>query len=155
MSKSNRKEFSADAISAAIRDGKTMGRAAQLLNVDWRTFKRRADELGMYAPGSSGRTKFELSDILAGLHPQYPTSKLAKRLVEEGYKVYKCECCGIAEWMSKPISLELNHIDGDNSNHALGNLELLCPNCHSQTPTYRSKKLKWVKEQENCNEIVV
>lgn len=83
---------------------------------------------------------FDLQDILDGKHPQYPTSKLSKRLVKAGIKEYRCERCLISEWNSEPISLELNHIDGNNGNHALVNLELLCPNCHSQTPTYRNKK---------------
>jgi hypothetical protein len=38
--------------------------------------------------------------------------------------------------------LELNHINGNSYDHSLDNLELLWPNCHSQTDTYRSKKLK-------------
>ena len=41
------------------------------------------------------------------------------------------------------IAPELNHKDGDSSNHLLPNLEFLCPNCHSQTPTYRSRNIKF------------
>lgn len=52
---------------------------------------------------------------------------------------YKCECCGLEEWQGKLISLELHHIDGDRYNNELNNLQLLCPNCHSQTPNYRGK----------------
>ena len=50
----------------------------------------------------------------------------------------KCSCCGIQEWNGKPISLEVNHIDGRAFNNVLENLELLCPNCHSQTDTFRN-----------------
>lgn len=52
---------------------------------------------------------------------------------------YKCNECDIFEWNGKEIVLELEHKDGDSSNNDPENLELLCPNCHSQTPTYKGK----------------
>lgn len=52
---------------------------------------------------------------------------------------YKCSECGIAEYNAKPITLELEHKDGNSENNLVENLCLLCPNCHSQTPTYRNK----------------
>lgn len=42
-------------------------------------------------------------------------------------------------WMGKKISLELDHIDGNNKNNLISNLRYLCPNCHALTPTYRGK----------------
>lgn len=51
----------------------------------------------------------------------------------------KCAHCGISEWQGNPIVLELEHKDGDSSNNHLNNLECLCPNCHSQTPTYKNR----------------
>lgn len=50
-----------------------------------------------------------------------------------------CSTCGLSEWNGSPITLEVDHIDGDSSNNTLVNLRLLCPNCHSQTETYRNK----------------
>lgn len=50
-----------------------------------------------------------------------------------------CEECGLTEWLSKPITLELEHIDGDNQNNVKENLKLLCPNCHSYTDTWKGK----------------
>jgi hypothetical protein len=146
MSIKNAKLFTQEEINTAISIGKSMGRAAQLLNVDWRTFKRRAEEFGLYDGSARGVKKFELDDILNGHHPQYPTSKLSKRLVAAGLKKYECESCKISDWNGKSISLELNHIDGNSANHQLENLELICPNCHSQTETYRSKKLSFLRK---------
>ena len=53
------------------------------------------------------------------------------------WKGYRCEHCGISEWNGKPITLEVEHIDGNSDNSSPENVCLLCPNCHSQTPTYK------------------
>lgn len=52
----------------------------------------------------------------------------------------KCLHCGINEWQGRPLILELDHIDGHKRNNTRNNLRVLCPNCHSQTPTFRNKK---------------
>lgn len=67
------------------------------------------------------------------------TNKLRRKLLEEGYKEYKCECCQNTEWMGKPIPLEVHHKDGNRNNNTLENFELLCPNCHAFTDSYRGK----------------
>lgn len=53
----------------------------------------------------------------------------------------KCEECGIEKWNDKEISMHVDHIDGDRSNNTFDNLKLLCPNCHSQTPTFGTKNV--------------
>lgn len=55
---------------------------------------------------------------------------------------YRCNKCGISEWQGKPITLQVEHKDGSQFNNILENLELLCPNCHSQTPTWAVQKSK-------------
>lgn len=67
---------------------------------------------------------------------------LGKRLVKEGLFLYLCKECGINKWLGKKISLQLDHEDGDRTNNLINNLRLLCPNCHSQTPTYSKVKRK-------------
>jgi len=58
-----------------------------------------------------------------------------KFLTEE--RGYRCECCGLgAEWQGKPITLQVDHIDGNAENNLKTNLRLICPNCHSQTDTF-------------------
>jgi Zn finger protein HypA/HybF involved in hydrogenase expression len=49
----------------------------------------------------------------------------------------KCWSCGITEWNNKSIVMDLEHIDGNSLNNNLENLSLICPNCHSQTATYK------------------
>lgn len=50
-----------------------------------------------------------------------------------------CWICGITEWNNKPISFELEHKDGNSTNNHEDNVCLICPNCHSQTETYKAK----------------
>jgi len=61
---------------------------------------------------------------------------LKSRLIRAGLKNNRCERCGITEWQGQPLSMQLHHINGDGKDNRLGNLELLCGNCHSQTPNY-------------------
>ena len=53
---------------------------------------------------------------------------------------YSCESCSLSHWLGSSLSLELDHIDGDRTHNEPTNLRILCPNCHSQTPTWRRKK---------------
>lgn len=84
-----------------------------------------------------------------------------KRLINGHYKEYRCENpnCGISDWNGQPIKLEIHHINGDHYDNRLENLQLLCPNCHSQTDTYarrniNRKGLHTVKDFEKLNASV-
>ena len=61
----------------------------------------------------------------------------------------KCLFCGLKDWRDLPISLELDHIDGDRSNTSRENLRLLCPNCHSQTPGFRRRGDKSARDNKS------
>lgn len=67
------------------------------------------------------------------------SNKIRKKLLEEGFKEHKCECCNQTKWLGKPIPLELHHLDGNRNNNNLLNFQLLCPNCHAFTDSYRGK----------------
>lgn len=64
------------------------------------------------------------------------TDRSRKKIIIET-NGYQCAICGIVDWMGKPIKLELDHVDGNADNNTLENLRLICPNCHSQTETYK------------------
>lgn len=64
-----------------------------------------------------------------------------RALLRERLKDNSCEACGISEWLGKPLSLALHHVNGDGRDNRLENLQLLCPNCHSQTENFAGRNV--------------
>jgi hypothetical protein len=147
-------------IIEACNSSLSMSEANSKVDLHSRTFKKRAMVLGVYKTNVPGKgiTKkgvelFPLDEILAGKHPHFQTNKLRKKILKKGIKPHKCEKCELTVWNNKPIPLELNHIDGNRTNHVLSNIELICPNCHAQTATYRGKNVKRFKLTSPDGEI--
>jgi hypothetical protein len=80
-----------------------------------------------------------LLDNTSRQFPVIASSSLRKRLIKEGLKKSQCECCGIVEWNGKSAPLELDHINGNHWDNRIENIQILCPNCHAQTDTYRGR----------------
>jgi hypothetical protein len=66
----------------------------------------------------------------------------------------ECSICFISEWQGKKLTLELDHIDGNNLNNDFVNLRLLCPNCHSQTKTWRGRNKNSGKLKVSDEELI-
>ena len=70
--------------------------------------------------------------------PRHSLRALAKRF---GLYTGVCATCGTGDsWNGEPLTIELDHINGINDDNRVENLRWLCPNCHSQTPTYRNNR---------------
>jgi DNA-binding CsgD family transcriptional regulator len=83
-------------------------------------------------------TATPISELLvAGKYRGRENLKL--RLVKEGLKENRCERCDLDEWRGRRLSVALHHMNGDRLDNRLENLELLCPNCHSQTHTFSGR----------------
>jgi hypothetical protein len=84
-----------------------------------------------------------------------PFNKKRKQILKEQH--YSCLICGIKEWMGESIMIEIDHLNGIKADNRRENLRGLCPNCHSQTPTFRTRKRipdelnRYIIEQTNKN----
>ncbi len=76
--------------------------------------------------------------LLTGTFVRVGTPSWVKRFILEEQD-NKCAACNITKWNNKPITFDLEHIDGNSENNCRQNLCCLCPNCHSQTSTYKAK----------------
>lgn len=115
--------------------------------------RNRIKSLGLNTSHFSGQRFFSLKNprfinrktveqILTPFCENRRNHKILKRaLIEIGVK-YSCSICGISEWNGRPMTLDIDHINGDWSNCERDNLRFLCPNCHRQTPTYSGKNIK-------------
>lgn len=63
-----------------------------------------------------------------------------------------CNHCQINEWRGKPLTLELEHKDGNKKNNERSNLEAICPNCHSLTDTWRGRNTENGKRNKVSDE---
>ena len=127
---------------------------------DYKEVRQLAQELGVELKFTYKRNvlsnhnpKIEIKDILVENSTYKDTTKLKKRLFKEGIKEYKCEKCGITEWQGEPISLQIHHINGIHNDNRLDNIQILCPNCHSQTETYSGKNSNREKNTKYSNII--
>ena len=106
----------------------------------------------IYHPSSS-RGKF-CSNKCQGVDRKNKANKIRIKLLKQGKLIHrnaikkallamgikhKCSICGISEWMNKPLSMVLDHIDGRANNNTLENFRLLCHNCDSQSSHYKGR----------------
>lgn len=84
------------------------------------------------------------------------TNSSVRRIVVTHDLLPHTECweCGLSEWLKGELVLELDHIDGDNKNNEIFNLRFLCPNCHSQTKTYRGRRINTGKTKVTDEQII-
>lgn len=98
--------------------------------------------------------KKSISELLVK-NSNHKSQNLKRRLIQEGYKEDKCEICGQTNiWNGKTLVLQVDHINGDHYDNRLENLRIVCPNCHTQTDTFASKKSKKEYRCVDCGQKV-
>lgn len=134
--------FTKEEIIDVIEKSKSMREASKTLGVKFDTFKKYAKDFGLYDPNQSGkgirkfRTYKNDYDVFQnGI--EIPSGVLKNWLILE--RKWCCEKCGRSEWFNENLPMEIDHIDGNRKNNLRENLKILCPNCHSITPTWRGK----------------
>jgi len=101
------------------------------------------------------------NDDLSKKHPVSEvfskSSRTNSKLRNWVFDIFNCECCmecGIKEWNGKKLSFDIHHVDGVRSNNTFSNLQVLCPNCHSQTWNFRRRKSSFVPPSKTLKDYI-
>lgn len=135
----------------------------RLQGSNYKTIKRRAQRQGLstahFAPWNTHRRRqigignsYPLDEILIENSTYLDSNNLKSRLVREGLLKYECVKCGNqGTWNNEPLTLQLDHVNGNHRDNRIDNLCILCPNCHTQTKTHSGKRHKKSYECPTCH----
>lgn len=153
-------------IKEAVADSISVADALRKMKLDprglnYRKFKRIVKEQQIdtshfkcQSHGTPQQIKIQWRDVLVKNSCHEITTLRKNRLIKDGILKNVCSECGIDTWRSKPIVLQIDHINGIHDDNRLENLRLLCPNCHSQTDTFCGKNIDKPKTFCKCGRVM-
>lgn len=101
------------------------------VGVPWRTVRSwvvdMASDPAVAHAIASRRSRKPTSELLG-------RERLRLRLIEERGR--RCETCGLETWLGDPIPLEMHRLEAG-GRYSSANVELLCPNCHALTDSWK------------------
>lgn len=109
--------------------------------------KSRTNQLDSHRGWNKGTMLISTDDVFL-LDSPYSNTYIKKVLLFNELKEKKCDVCKNDSWMNQPLVLELHHINGKRTDNTLCNLQILCPNCHSQTDNWRGKNKGKVSDDD-------
>jgi len=129
---------------------KTLRKKMDEFGVDYSHFTGKAWNKNPENPVYRGKYLPKLCE-----HSSLSSANVKELVYRLGLKENKCEICGVTEWLGNPIVCELHHINGDSTDNRIENLQILCPNCHSQTDNFRSRNRnkKVMSAQEEISDV--
>ncbi len=114
-----------------------LSRRIKAFGIDTSHFLGKGSNCGPRHKGCKQRTCEEVFVLRTSGYRQ--KARILRRLLLESGRLFRCEGDGCPlrnSWLGKPLVLQVNHKNGNWLDDRLENLEFLCPNCHSQTPTF-------------------
>jgi 5-methylcytosine-specific restriction endonuclease McrA len=117
--------------------------------------KQTIEAHGLIPPRKNISNKGPKLDEILIENSSYARQSLIRRILRENIIKHKCALCNLDPiWNDNPLTLQIDHINGNNTDNRIDNLRFLCPNCHSQTDTFAGKKLKKYRKCECGSDIM-